>query len=247
MKILIVADLHYTLQQFDWLVREAGSVDAVIIAGDVLDLAGFADLDTQIVVVTKYLRRIQELAPLAVCSGNHDGDVQNADGEHIAAWLKQLRGDNLRVDFQSLSLDGLLISIFPWWGGPTTQREMLAFLESENAKPRDAWLWVYHSPPVRSPVSWTGTKDAGDTLLRGLIESHRPQYVVSGHIHNSPFFDAGSWVDRIGSTWAFNPGHLIGAQPPSILLDLDARTALWASTQGEARVDLDAEFPSVSL
>ena len=31
---------------------------SVILAGDLLDLAGHADLDTQIVVVTKYLARI---------------------------------------------------------------------------------------------------------------------------------------------------------------------------------------------
>ena len=58
MQALIVADLHYNLRQFDWLLRVAGDYDLVIVAGDLLDLAGHADLDTQIVVVTKYLARL---------------------------------------------------------------------------------------------------------------------------------------------------------------------------------------------
>jgi Icc-related predicted phosphoesterase len=245
MKILAVADLHYALPQFDWLVAKAESVDLVIIAGDLLDLAGFADLDTQIVVVKKYLNRLQAKGPLVVCSGNHDGDIQNAEGEHIAEWLKQLQGENLFVDYQSLEVDGLLISVFPWWDGDGTQREMLAFLDEESAKARDTWLWVYHAPPCDSPVAWTGSKDAGDSVLRGLIEKHQPDYVLSGHIHNSPFFEEGSWVDRLGKTWVFNPGHQIGNLPPSIVLDLDARTAYWASTYGEATIELDAAFPVI--
>ncbi len=243
MKILVVADLHYALPQFDWLVSHAESVDVVIIAGDVLDLAGFADLDTQIVVVKKYLARIGAKAPLVVCSGNHDGDVRNDDGEHVAEWLKRLRIENLYVDFQSLEIDDLLISVFPWWDGDTTQQEMLAFLDAERSRVRDKWLWVYHAPPLASPVSWTGSKDAGDGVLRDLIERHQPDFVFSGHIHNSPFFDEGSWVDQMGKTWVFNPGHQIGSLPPSIMLDLEEQTAHWASTFGEATVDLDKPLP----
>ena len=51
MRALIVADLHYSLRQFDWLQRMAADYDMVILAGDLLDIAGHADLDTQIVVV----------------------------------------------------------------------------------------------------------------------------------------------------------------------------------------------------
>ena len=65
MKALIVADLHYNLRQFDWLLQAAADYDLVILAGDLLDLAGHADLDTQIVVVTKYLARIARRLGLA--------------------------------------------------------------------------------------------------------------------------------------------------------------------------------------
>ena len=46
MKALVVADLHYSLRQYDWLMRVAGPYALVIVAGDLLDTAGHADLDT---------------------------------------------------------------------------------------------------------------------------------------------------------------------------------------------------------
>ena len=39
MRCLVVADLHYALPQFDWLVAAADHFDAVVFAGDALDLA----------------------------------------------------------------------------------------------------------------------------------------------------------------------------------------------------------------
>lgn len=54
MKILYVADLHYSLKQFDWLVANADPYDVVAIGGDLLDVGGLLDPDVQIVVVEKY-------------------------------------------------------------------------------------------------------------------------------------------------------------------------------------------------
>ena len=53
MKMLFVADLHYGLKQFDWLIANASAFDVVGIGGDLLDLGSSLDLDTQIVVVEK--------------------------------------------------------------------------------------------------------------------------------------------------------------------------------------------------
>lgn len=46
MRMLFVADLHYALRQFDWLIASAPAFDAVIIGGDLLDLGSSLDLDT---------------------------------------------------------------------------------------------------------------------------------------------------------------------------------------------------------
>ena len=55
MRCLVVADLHYSLPQFDWLLSAAPHFDLVIFAGDALDVGSFVDFRAQIVVVRKYL------------------------------------------------------------------------------------------------------------------------------------------------------------------------------------------------
>ena len=42
---LVVADLLYSLRQFDWLIKSAGGHDLMLIAGDLLDVGGDWDLD----------------------------------------------------------------------------------------------------------------------------------------------------------------------------------------------------------
>ena len=55
MRILLVSDLHYTLPQFDWVVRVAPNYDLVVMAGDSLDISSAVPLDVQSVVVLRYL------------------------------------------------------------------------------------------------------------------------------------------------------------------------------------------------
>ncbi|MBX9746545.1 MAG: metallophosphoesterase, partial [Hyphomonadaceae bacterium] len=55
MRCLVVADLHYSLPQFDWLLSVAPQFDVVIFAGDALDIGSSVDFRAQIMVVRKYL------------------------------------------------------------------------------------------------------------------------------------------------------------------------------------------------
>src|ERR1700677_3946758 len=98
MKILFVADLHYTLKQFDWLTANAASFDAVIIGGDLLDLGSIVDIEVQIVVVEKYLARWREKTRLLVSSGNHDCNVRSEAGESVCQWLHDAKVGQLFVD-----------------------------------------------------------------------------------------------------------------------------------------------------
>lgn len=238
MKILVVADLHYNLKHFDWLERVAGEYDLAVIAGDLLNIAGFVDLDAQIVVMLKYLQRISEKVSLLVSSGNHDGDIRNDAGEFVAAWLQKVRAGNISVDGQSLAVDEDLVTVFPWWDGPVTRDEMMAFIAEEKQRPHKRWLWLHHAPPGNSPVSWTGKKHIGDEHLNQSIEEHQPDFVFSGHIHNSPFCAGGSWIDRVGTAWVFNPGKSIGEFPPHIVVDLAEMKARWISYEGAEEIDL---------
>lgn len=244
MKILAVSDLHFGLGQFDWLVEQAGGYDVIIIAGDLLDIAGHLDLDSQITVVAKYLRAISAKTRLLVCSGNHDGDEKNEMQEYTARWLTRVRAEGLVVDGGSTDLGDLRLSVCPWWDGPASREAMQQFLRLEAAKAPRTWLWVHHAPPDGLGVSWTGKVHAGDAFLVHTIGELRPDFVFSGHIHNSPFRSGGAWASRSGRTWIFNAGRQMGVPPAYIELDLGARSARWVSQAGVEDLSLDRPEPA---
>jgi Icc-related predicted phosphoesterase len=197
MKILYVADLHYSLRQFDWLLANAPLFEMAAIGGDLLDVGGTLDHDLQIVVVEKYLRRLRRQMPLLVVSGNHDADARNASGEWFAEWLTKARGDGLFVDGDEITLPEPTVTLCPWWDGPVSRAQIEKLLRVSAKPPEGKWIWIHHARPDDSPVSWTGKTFAGDTYLRDWIRHFEPDLVLSGHVHNAPFYPEGSWIDRI--------------------------------------------------
>jgi len=238
MRLLFVADLHYSLKQFDWLLANAGGYDLTVIGGDLLDLSSPLDADVQIAIVEKYFGLLRQKTSLAVSSGNHDGDSRNTADESVAQWVRAARADRLHVDGDGFDLGDTRITVCPWWDGELSRGELEALLEREAAQVRGRWLWIHHAPPEGARTSWSGRKFIGDQALRGWIDRFQPDMVFSGHIHNSPFYADGSWIDRLGRTWVFNPGRQIGSQPATITLDLDAMTAEWNSQEGRLIRDL---------
>lgn len=238
MRLLFVADLHYSLKQFDWLLANAAQYDLAVIGGDLLDLSSPLDADVQIAIVEKYFGLLRQKTSLAVSSGNHDGDSRNASDESVAAWLRDARTDRLHVDGDSFYLGDTRITLCPWWDGDLSRSELQALLEREAAQVRGRWLWIHHAPPEGARTSWSGRKFVGDEALRSWIDRFQPDMVLSGHLHNCPFCADGSWIDRIGRTWVFNPGRQIGPRPATITLDLDAMTAEWDSIEERSIRDL---------
>ena len=233
MKILVASDLHYRLKQFDWLVSQAGNYDALIIAGDLLDISSPMDLSVQIVVMKKYLVKLGMATRLLVCSGNHDGNEKNDADEYIAPWLQEARAERVHVDGDNVFFGDMLVTIFPWWDGDVTRGEVAEQFERASQLVFKKWIWIYHAPPDNSPTSWTGKRFIGDTDLNRWITQYQPDLVVSGHIHESPYKPGGSWVDQVGKTWVFNAGAYMGDIPPHIVLDLDAMNVEWHSLAGD--------------
>ena len=133
-RALIVADLHYSLRQFDWLLRMAADYDLVIVAGDLLDIAGHADLDTQIVVVSKYLARLSAMTRVVVCSGNHDADERDAADESVIGWFADIRADGIHADGEHVDLVRGMITICPWWDGPVARGALEALLTRPSGR-----------------------------------------------------------------------------------------------------------------
>jgi Icc-related predicted phosphoesterase len=248
MRILHLADLHYALPQFDWVVQRAPDYDLVVLAGDCLNIASELPLHAQSVVVLRYLELLRAAVPLAVGSGNHDLTGPDAQGEQCALWLAEARAAGVPSDGDSLQLGDTLVSICPWWDGPQGRRTVEAQLAADAARRPSRWLWVYHWPPLGSLTCWTGKRNYGDNELGGWIDRFKPDLVLAGHVHEPPFRPDGAWADRIGDTWVLNPGHQIGPVPAHIEIDLAAGSAAWHSMLGEERLALsDRSAPPRSV
>lgn len=244
-RILLVSDLHYTLPQLDWVVCVAPSFDLVVLAGDHLDISSAVSLDAQSVVLLRYLSLLKAAGRVAVSSGNHDLTGPDARGEQSALWLAEARAAGVPTDGDSLRIGDTLVTICPWWDGPLGRAALEAQLEADAARRPARWIWVYHWPPMGSPTCWTGKRHYGDPDIAGWIDRHRPDMVLTGHVHEPPFKPTGAWADRIGDTWVFNAGRQIGPVPAHIEIDLAAGAAEWRSMMGREDLRLaDAAAPA---
>jgi Icc-related predicted phosphoesterase len=240
MRCLVVADLHYSLPQFDWLVAAAPQFDLVIFAGDALDISSMVDFRAQIVVVKKYLEMLASRTRIILCSGNHDLDARSAEGEKISRWIAEIRELGVACDGDDLAIGDTLFTVCPWWDGPLVKQRIVDQLGAAASRRPRRWIWAHHAPPADSPTSWGGKRFFGDVDLVQWIAEYRPAMVISGHVHQSPFITNGSWFDRLGETWVFNTGLQPGRPPTYIVLDLDADKAFWLAAGQAQWIDLAA-------
>jgi Icc-related predicted phosphoesterase len=231
-RILLVSDLHYTLPQLDWLVGAASDFDLVVMAGDHLDISSAVSLDAQCVVIKRYVALLSGVGSVAVSSGNHDLTGPDAAGEQCARWLPDVRAPGVSIDGDSLLIGDTLFTVCPWWDGDVGKAGVAAQLARDGERRPQRWVWVYHWPPTDSPTSWTGRRHYGDADLAAWVDEHRPDIVLTGHVHQSPFTPEGGWADRIDDTWIFNAGRQIGAVPARVEIDLAEGTAHWLSLLG---------------
>jgi Icc-related predicted phosphoesterase len=238
-RYLLASDLHYGLQQLDWIADQAGGFDAVVFGGDHLDVAGHVDLNAQIVLLSAYFSRLADSTKVIANSGNHDLTMRLDHGEKSAAWLGEL-DPRVVTDGMSAKVGDDLVSVCAWWEGPVTKGLVEAQLVADAARrPADAaWIWVYHSPPDESPTSRSGHRHFGDDVLNRLLDEHHPDLVLAGHVHESPFIPEGSWHDRIGDTIVLNAGRQRGPIPAHILIDTAAGHLDWWSSTAQSSLTI---------
>ena len=244
MRILLVADLHYTLPQLDWLVGAAGEFDLVVMAGDHLDISSSVSLEPQTVVIARYVELLAASTRIAISSGNHDLTGPDSNGEQCAGWIDRMRGPGVVIDGGSMVIGDTLITVCPWWDGTHGKAAVAKQLASDAERRPGRWVWVYHWPPDDSPTSWTGRSHYGDADLNVWIRQHRPDVVLTGHVHQSPFKPDGGWADRVDDTWIFNAGRQIGPVPTRVEIDLATDTARWVSMLGVEFQDMDDVVPA---
>jgi Icc-related predicted phosphoesterase len=232
MRILLTSDLHYRLRQYDWLIGAAARFDAVVIAGDHIDGSLPVPGAVQIAALSASFAALAQKSRLLVCSGNHDLNARNGEGEKTADWLDAVRSAALAVDGDTVDVGDALFTVCPWWDGPHARIGIERMLEvASQQRTGRRWVWVYHAPP-EGALSWTGKRHYGDAVLPELVKRYSPTAVLCGHIHEAPFKNGGSWIDRIGETWLFNAGHQIGDIPARIEIDFNEQLARWISLAG---------------
>lgn len=238
MKILAVSDLHYSLPQYDWLVQNCQSYDLIILAGDMMDLSSYVDADTQASVVGEYFKKICAKVPMVVCSGNHDL-VDEGDGNRTADWLQDFAIPGLTVDGQIFEKQGLKIFSFPWWENLAEREKVASWLNEHSDGTAEHIFWVHHAPPNGTKVSWDGKCHLGDNNVKQWIQTHQPEIIFSGHIHNAPYYPEGNWHDKIHTTVITNAGRQMGSVPATIVLETEESQMTWCGMEGRETFFLD--------
>lgn len=241
MRLLLTADLHRDGRKLLWLLDNAPKHDALLIAGDHLDIFASATLSDQKAGALRWKDAYLNTGKsLAWCSGNHDffygEDSPMAQASPF--WMREDASHSQYItDGESKILEskagGLAVTTVPW---PVTGQELVVDgyrtnylthvksllqkgkkLQTEEGTP---WIVLCHEPPALSPLCREYDKPEGH-FAKELILEAQPDFSLHGHIHLGPTFPEGSWHCKLGQTTCFNPGQsLPGESPHHILLQI---------------------------
>jgi len=150
-------------------------------------------------------------------------------------WMDSLERPGLVTDGRTAVLETprgpLVVTTIPFDFGSGDDRDALWREGALKRKSlRVPWLLLHHEPPADTKVGG----QMGDPSLFFNIQEYRPNFVVSGHMHDQPY--RGSFADNIEGTWCFNPGYPSATPvkrakiPNHIVLDLSDSTATWYAT-----------------
>jgi DNA repair exonuclease SbcCD nuclease subunit len=226
MKILITADLHYREHWFRWLLSRAADYDLICIAGDLLDMFREEPRMEQARQVTRWIREVSKVTWVAVCSGNHDNAGRQISPDRAPAyeWLVTVgRESKIVTDGSTHVLDDLIITTVPYHCSKEQKSIWLdrgAVIRRQRGSP---WLVLHHVPPIAYPGSTKEEAEAAELLL-----NYRPEYFISGHSHQFPYFPGSSWAQRIEGVNVVVPGQLLRAPFPNhIILNSESGEVSW--------------------
>jgi hypothetical protein len=98
------------------------------------------------------------------------------------------------------------------------------------------WLVLHHVPPSIYPGSTGEEAEAAE-----LLWTYRPEYFISGHSHQFPYFPGSSWVQRVDGVNVLVSGQLLSAPFPNlIVLNTESGKASWETSSQEWIRELEA-------
>jgi len=211
MRILHTADIHFRLDWLEWISRQSGDYDVLVVAGDLLNMfpREATPLHKQARVVGDWLKTLRK--PAVVCTGNHDIWMTeprvSTDIFAEGGWLQLCKRTGLVVDGQGADIHGERFAAVKW---------------GEADWPDGASIIVCHAPPSETRVSTNAEGGGwGDFEISARLQEKRPKYVLSGHVH-----DPMAWVTLEGASYCFNPGCDFKAREPNhIVIDTTKKIA----------------------
>ena len=243
MKFLLTADLHYRLDWYEWILKNAPDYDAIAVAGDLLDMS--QDLLPQVEFLRGWVAKMRLAGtPLFLCDGNHDfnssalpwpinpnehpSPEQAAFGQRARLaehWMDALVDEGASIVSGMVKvfpeLDNLIVSSLFY--EPEDDDVNYSLFEKgaqlRRASPRSPWLVLSHRPPI----GLIGREGTGSQFVGEWVDQFQPRIVLSGHDHQSPFAND-TCCERIGLSHAFNPGHRTEAVAYPCHIALDTKT-----------------------
>jgi Calcineurin-like phosphoesterase len=232
MKILITADLHYREHWFQWLLAQAKNYDLICLAGDLLDIFMGEPRIVQAQEVSQWIRELGKVTWVAICSGNHDnaGRQISPDRAPVYEWLVALgREPKIITDGVTQVLNDLIVTALPYHCSKEQKSVSLdrgAIIRRQRGGP---WLVLHHVPPIAYPGSTYEEAEAAE-----LLQIYRPNFFVSGHSHQFPYFRGSTWSQRIGGVTVLVPGQLLSASfPTHIILNTESGEESWETSSPE--------------
>ena len=196
MKALLTAALHFRLDWFRWLIEQVPNYDLVCIVGDLLDMFEVKSAREQAREVTGLIKRLADIVPVAVCSGNHDnaGGLVSHDRASLYKWLVDLGvHPNIITDGAIRKLEDLILTTIPY-----------------HCSKEEKSIWLDRGLTIRRQTAkpWMVLLTFRPRLGRELAARNRkppdffwpigPIILVSGHDHAFPYKSGQSWNQRMG-------------------------------------------------
>jgi len=206
--------------------EEASNFDLVCIAGDLLDMFRSETRIEQSGEIARLIRKLADLVPVAICSGNHDnaGRIVSHDRASVYEWFIELGTHrNVITDGSTRKLENLIVTTVPYH---RSRQEKSIWLDRGSTIRRQTgmpWIILHHVPAK------SGTGVSGEELEASeLLAAYRPDYFVSGHNHAFPYESGQSWNQKLGQVSLLVPGQLLEAPIPNyITLDSESGDPSW--------------------
>jgi predicted phosphodiesterase len=175
MRLLLTADLHRDPAKLRWLLEEAPAHDAILVAGDLLDIfsdTGFVEQKSQALIWRQSV--LISGKSFAWCSGNHDffHDVNTPMRAASPLWMRETPSSPTSLtdgETRVLKAGGerIAVTTFPWpvhGGNVFVNGSYVSYLDYVDGLLRQGkklqregltWILLCHEPPANTPLSPT--------------------------------------------------------------------------------------------